>query len=234
MNSISSSTAPSAQEPAGGTHNRQAQAFGREVGSPVGGSVAVEGSGFLPLDTLSASVRDRIVGTHCANPHLYNTVHRITLSADQSVELMDLGGQYCKTFATGQWGLSKGLDPKKYTLHIINPEDAHKNLNVSPAYRGFKVDFIIDTGEWTRAVHSPGWRHPDSPVPTLTCFSRLIFDHDPLKLLYADDESISLNLYDVLEKDQEYLVADAERAFYAMHDAVEGSLPIPLTDQELS
>ena len=234
MNSVSGSTAPFVQEPLSDAHNSQAQFSGREVDSPAGSCVTVKGAGFLPLDTLPASVRDRIVGTHCANPHLYNTVHRITLSADQSVELMDLGGQCCKSFVTGQWALSKGLNPQKYTLHIINPEDAHKNLNVSPAYRSFKVDFIIDTGEWTRAVHSPGWRHPDSPVPTLTCYSRLIFDHDPLKLLYADDESIPVNLFDVLGKDQEYLVADAERAFYAMHDAVEGSIPTPLTDQELS
>lgn len=231
MNSVSASTAPApaVQEPLSGAQNSQAQFSGREVDSPAGSCVTVKGAGFLPLDTLPASVRDRIVGTHCAHPHLYNTVHRISLRADQSVELMDLGGQCCKSFATGQWALSKSLDPQKYTLHIINPEDVRRNLNVSPAYRGFKVDFIIDTGEWTRAVRSPGWRHPDRPVSTLTCFSRLIFDHDPLKLLYADDESIPVNLYDVLAQGREYLVG--ERTFYAMRDAVEGSRPPPLAAQ---
>ena len=125
--------------------------------------------------------------------------------------------------ASGQWALSKSLDPQKYTLHISNPEDDRKRRGYSPTYRSFNVDFIIDTGEWTNVVQSPGKRRPDSPIPTLTCFSRLIFDHDPLKLLYNDDQSRPVSLYDLLEKDGEFLAR--ERVFYAMSDAVEGSRP---------
>ena len=230
MNSVSSSTAPSVQEPPGGTGNPQSQVFGREVSSSVSSNIAVKGPEFLSLDTLPASIRNRIAGTHCASPHLYDYVHRISLNADQSAKLVDGGGQCIISMASGQWALSKSLDPQKYTLHITNPEDDRKRQGYSPTYRSFNVDFIIDTGEWTNVVQSPGKRRPDSPIPTLTCFSRLIFDHDPLKLLYEDDQSRPVSLYDLLEKDGEFLAR--ERVFYAMSDAAEGSrLPPPLADQ---
>ena len=182
----------------------------------------------MPLDTLPVSVRERIVGTHCACPHLYDYVHRITLNADQSAELVDGAGQCLNSLASGQWALSKSRDPQKYTLHISNPQE-DRDLSYEPTYCGFKVDFLIDTGEWTKVMQSPARRRPGRPIETLTCFSRLIFDQDPLQLLYQDDESKPANLYDVLNKDSKFL--DRERTFYAMDDAEEGFRRPPLTER---
>lgn len=183
----------------------------------------------MPLDTLPVSVRERVVGTHCACPHLYDYVHRISLNADQSANLVDGAGQCLNSMASGQWALSKSHDPEKYTLHISNPQEDREYLNRVPTYRSFKVDFSIDTGEWTKVVQSPARRRPGEPIQTLTCFSRLVFDQDPLKLLCDDDESESDNLYNLLNKDSKFL--DRERTFYAMDDAAEGFRRPPLTER---
>lgn len=228
MNRLSPAPASPVQQPSCGTSSPQAQVSGRPV-KLANGSATIKESPFLPLDTLPASVRGRIVGTHCACPHLYDYVHRITLNDDQSVELVDGAGQCLNSVASGQWALSNSHDPQKYTLHISNPQDDREYLSYEPTYCGFKVDFLIDTGEWTKAVQSPARRRPGRPIETLTCFSRLIFDQDPLQLLYEDDESKPANLYNVLNKDRKFL--DRERTFYAMDDAAEGFRRPPLTER---
>lgn len=229
MNCVSPAPGPSVQEPSRGTSSPQVQVFGRPVNSSASSHVTAKGASFLPLDTLPVPVRERIVGTHCASPHLYDYVHRITLNADQSAKLVDGAGQCLNSVASGQWALSKSRDPQKYTLHIGNPQEDREYLDYEPTYRGFKVDFLIDTGEWTKVMQSPARRRPGQPIETLTCFSRLVFDQDPLQLLYGDDESKPTNLYNVLNKDSKLL--DRERTFYAMDDAAEGFRRPPLTER---
>ena len=229
MNRVSPAPASPVQEPFCDTNSPQAQVFGRLVNSSANSNVTAKGSPFLPLDTLPVSVRERIVGTHCACPHLYDYVHRITLNADQSAKLVDGAGQCLNSVASGQWALSKSHDPQKYTLHISNPQEDREYLSYAPTYCSFKVDFLIDAGEWTKVVQSPARRRPGKPIQTLTCFSRLVFDQDPLKLLCDDDESKPVNLYNVLSKDSKFL--DSERTFYAMDDAAEGFRRPPLTER---
>jgi|GEM_PF-3839338 len=175
----------------------------------------------LPLESLPQSVRSRIIGTHRANPHVYDYLHEIQLNADHSAELADGGGQCINSIARGQWMLTKSSNPEKYTLHIINPEEVYRNLGDSSAYRSFSVDFKIVTKQKTVVVQSGGKGGKGRPVPTLTCFSKLVFDRDPLKLIHGDDDRPGpFNLFDVLEKDRKFLAA--ERKFYAMDDAVNG------------
>ena len=229
MNCVSPAPASPVREPSCSSSSPQAQVFGRPVSSSANSKATAKGAPFLPLDTLPVSVRERIVGTHCACPHLYDYVHRITLNADQSVQLVDGAGQCLNSVASGQWALSNSHDPQKYTLHISNPQEDREYLSYTPTYRSFKVDFLIDTGEWTKAMQSPARRRPGKPIETLTCFSRLVFDQDPLKLLCEDDESMPVNLYNILNKDSKFL--DKERKFYAMDDAAEGFRRPSLTER---
>ncbi len=171
----------------------------------------------IPLDSLPESVRQRIIGSHCANPHIYDYLHQIELKADHSAELVDSGGQCLNSVASCQWALSKSPQAHKYTLSIIDPTEVRENLRHVPQYHDFKVDFKIVTEP--RTFELPSFNR-ERPAPTMTCFSRLVFDADPLKLLLGNDEEPEpVNLFDVLEKNCEFLAR--EREYYAMDDAIE-------------
>ena len=218
MDSVNSPNLIATQVLPGATASPPGMASGKEVtlSAPDSKATVQDHQEPLPLDSLPESIRKRIIGRHCANPHIYDYLHRIELNADHSAELLDGGGQCLNSVASCQWALSKSPQAHKYTLSIIDPKEVRENLRHAPEYHDFKVDFKIITEPRTFELRS---FNRQRPTPTMTCFSRLVFDADPLKLLLgSDDKPGPVNLFDVLEKDCEFLAR--EREYYAMDDAI--------------
>ena len=133
-------------------------------------------------DPKPKSLRERLVGDYHANPHLYNSFHRISLNADNSVQLADGCAQFVKCNKMGQWEVTESRVPGKYTLHITNLKDASDNHQRSkPDCKNIAVDFKIVDGRKTMTLEAPV-----KTRPIITCFSKLVFDQDPFKLVYGD------------------------------------------------
>ena len=203
---------------------KKAQAFGKSIhlqpaGDPGNDSDNKVAPGDCPSPVpMTKEFLKRLVGSYHAKPYMYDSIHKIKLNADHSVEFVDSSG-HCKTcHKRGQWTVSASSDPEKYTLHIANlkNKDAPDNHQGSqPDGKNLKVDFKI-VAERENMIEQT----PTRIQPTITCYSKLVFDQDPFDLFYVEGE-VRPNVHQLVSGRKR--VWDTDTVFYEMTGAVHSS-----------
>ena len=225
MGSIAASSAPAARLSSVPPDSaKKAQVFGRMINQVVGKMINLQPAD-NPADDkvisgdcragspppVSKSLRKRLIGNYEANPHLYNSLRKMWLKEDNSVYLVDGYGQHIHCRKLGQWKVTESSIPEKYTLHITNLKNApgeHQSSKLDA--KNITVDFKI-----VNAISTMIMEMPVRKRPTLTCFSKLVFDQDPLELVYGDGGSPP-NLFDFSGKKNR----ETQNEFYEMSRAI--------------
>ncbi len=217
MDSIAASDAPSARLSSVPPDSaKKVQVFGKVINlQPADNADNKVTSGDCRAQSpapVSQSLLERLIGNYHANPHLYDFLHRISLNADNSVYLADGGGQLVNCRKLGQWKVTESSVPEKYTLHITNLRDeSNEHQSSKPDSRNITVDFKIVDETKTMIMEIPA-----KTRPTLTCFSKLVFDQDPFNLVYGDADTPP-NLYNLFRGKE---TRESENEFYDMSRAI--------------
>lgn len=170
----------------------------------------------ISLDTLPEGIKNKIIGSHDANPNFYDYIHHLNLKENGRFTLASGAGQCLDLAIDGYWELLCCNDDSKYTLHIYDIEVERGSS--TEQFQDINADFSIIDEEVTMPKPCI-WNLPEGETePTHTFFSKLVFDIDPVKMLFNQGQIVeNTNLFYLLNSDTE----DSENMYYSRNGAID-------------